>query len=134
MTKTDRIFLDTNILVYAFSRNTPKAEIAERCLRKSSVVSVQVLNEFVDVGRRKYRNLWSELQASLDSVHAVCEVVPVTLEMHSAAIKIAAVSQLRIYDACIFAAAQTAGCEEILSEDLNAGQRFGTVMVRNPFI
>jgi predicted nucleic acid-binding protein len=129
----ERPFLDTNILVYAFSQDMDKGEIAARCLLKKPIVNVQVLNEFVDVARRKTRTSWFDLQVSLKSVHSVCEVMPLTVEMQLFAVMLAEESRLRIYDACIIAAAEFAGCETLLSEDLNPGQRFGSVTVRNPF-
>jgi len=41
--------------------------------------------------------------------------------------------QLSYWDAAIIAAARACGCTEVLSEDLNDGQMYGTVRVVNPF-
>ena len=49
----DKPFLDTNIIVYAFSSNDPRSEKAETLLTAGGIISVQVLNEFVNVSRRK---------------------------------------------------------------------------------
>jgi predicted nucleic acid-binding protein len=45
-------FLDTNIIVYAFSSNDPRNARAEALLEAGGVINVQVLNEFVNVSRR----------------------------------------------------------------------------------
>jgi predicted nucleic acid-binding protein len=37
------------------------------------------------------------------------------------------------WDAAIVAAARKLGCETLYSEDLNRGQDYGGVIVRNPF-
>ena len=46
-------FLDTNVLVYAVVKDDPRAAIAEQLLAQGGAISVQVLNEFVSVARRK---------------------------------------------------------------------------------
>ena len=49
------------------------------------------------------------------------------------ALEVGRISQLSHWDALIIAAAQRADCNSLLSEDLNDGQKFGTVKVINPF-
>ena len=39
-----------------------------------------------------------------------------------------------IWDASVIAAAEAAGCAEILTEDLTHGARIGGVRVSNPFL
>ena len=48
-------FLDTNIVVYAFASNDPRSEKADAILKAGGAISVQVLNEFVNVLHRKQR-------------------------------------------------------------------------------
>ncbi len=59
-------FLDTNIIVYAFSTNDPRSRKAEALLEGGGVISVQVLNEFVHVLRRKQGRDWPEIVEALD--------------------------------------------------------------------
>ena len=61
-------FLDTNILVYAFSSNDPRTQKAISLLADGGIVSIQVLNEFVNVSRRKLFRDWEEIEAALDFV------------------------------------------------------------------
>ena len=59
--------------------------------------------------------------------------MPLTIETHDAGLALAEKHHLPVYDAMIVAAAQLAGCRLLLSEDFNDGQRFGQLIVRNPF-
>ena len=58
-------FLDTNILIYAFASNDPRSDRAEALLVAGGVISIQVLNEFVNVSRRKLAREWSEIDGAL---------------------------------------------------------------------
>ena len=131
-----RAFADTNILIYAASDQSGegKPELARAALEATHVISVQVLNEFVNVTRNKLRQSWSEVSVALEAIEAAgLEVVPLTLELHLAGRQISQLHHLKIYDACIVAAALEAGCDTLWSEDLQAGRRFGDLTVRNPF-
>ena len=60
-------FLDTNVLIYAFSDDPAKAERAAEVLAAGGTISVQVLNEFVNVCRKKLRLDWKEIEERLKS-------------------------------------------------------------------
>lgn len=127
-------FLDTNNLIYAFAAGDRRQPVAEEALSKGGVVSVQVLNEFVNVSSKKLGLPWSEIEKRLEVVRAlVDEPTPLTIEEHENARRIARTRKIGFYDALIIASAQSAGCERLLSEDLQAGAKFGVVVVRNPF-
>jgi predicted nucleic acid-binding protein len=127
-------FFDTNVLLYLVSSDARKADVAESVLAAGGHVSVQVLNEFASVARRKAGLAWSEIGELLDHVRQVCTVHPLTLDVHEAARGLAARYRLAFYDALIVASAMEAGCRVLLSEDLQMGQRFaGAVTVRDPF-
>ena len=53
-------FLDSNILVYAASRDS-RSEIARTLVQNRFIISVQCLNEFANVARRKLTMLWDEV-------------------------------------------------------------------------
>lgn len=127
------VFVDTNVLLYLRSGEAAKADRAEAILRVRPLVSVQVLNEFASVSRRKLRRDWSEIEEALARIKAICPVIPLTLEIHEAGIALAAAHGLAVYDGMIVAAAQGAGCATLLSEDLQQGRRFGRLVVVNPF-
>ena len=128
------VFFDTNIIVYAVTQNGTKSTVAHQCLSKGGVISVQVLNEFVSVARRKLRLEWPEVQRLLSSAQTFCsQPYPVTLETHVEALQIAERYGYSIYDATIIASALLAGCDTLYSEDMQDGQQIGTVTIRNPF-
>jgi predicted nucleic acid-binding protein len=133
-------FLDTNILLYALvpDRNLisdPRAEAAEALVAGGGVVSVQVLSEFCDVAARKLAKTWTELADLLESIEALCgRALPLTADLHNAAVKISARYRFRIYDSMIVAAALGARCAILYTEDLQHGQVIEGLRIVNPFI
>ena len=97
-------------------------------------VSVQVLNEFVSVTRRKQSLDWDAVEAWLDLFRSDLTVVPMTSETQARATAIARRRQINIYDATILAAAEQAGCDVVFTEDLQHGQVIGGLTIRNPFL
>ena len=96
---------------------------------------MQVLNEFANVARRKHSLSWDELQQVLAGLLSFCEVMDLTLATHQRGLALARRYQLSVYDAMIAGAALAAGCDSLLSEDFQAGQRFdGQLVVVNPFL
>jgi predicted nucleic acid-binding protein len=127
-------FLDTNIIVYAFSSNDSRNGKAEALLEAGGIISVQVLNEFVSVSRRKQRRNWNEVYDALGVLKILLEPPqPLTLELHEAAITIARNHGFSIYDSLIIAAALRAECPLLYSEDFQHGLTIGSLTVRNPF-
>lgn len=135
-----RVFVDTNVWVYASDRRDPtKQQRALEVIASEAgpdvVISAQVLGEFFDVTTRKL----AEQVAPADARRLVSEmarlpVVPVDARLVSAAIAGVAAWQLSYWDALIIAAAETAGCDVVLSEDLADDRVYGSVRVRNPFV
>ncbi|NEW92758.1 PIN domain-containing protein [Rhodopseudomonas sp. BR0M22] len=129
-----KAFFDTNILVY-ITTSDPRQQTAAACLSSGGVASVQVLNEFVHVARRKLGHDWPQIEVALEQFHAALDdVLPITLTTHAAAVVLARDHRVSFYDALIVAAAQEAGCEVLYSEDLQHGRSFGTLRVENPFL
>ncbi len=127
-------FLDTNVLVYAFASSDPRSDKAEALIAAGGVISVQVLNEFVNVLRRKWRRDWAEIVEALDVLSALLdEPLPLTTDTHRAALGIAQRYGFGIYDSVVVAAALQAGCAELLSEDMQDGQTIEGLSIRNPF-
>jgi predicted nucleic acid-binding protein len=131
---SDKAFLGTNVVIYAFVSNDPRAEVAEKLLSSGGVVGVQVLNEFSAVARRKLCMTWDEVQGVLDDIRTLCaRVIPITVELHEAALAVARCYGYRIYDALIVATAINAGCTTLYSEDMHDGQKIDGLTIRNPF-
>jgi predicted nucleic acid-binding protein len=133
-------FVDTNILVYAEDRNAKaKHDVARDLLielweKREGVVSIQVLQEFYVTATRKLKKPLSAAKAQ-EIVHEYLTwtVVENTGRLLTAAIELQQSAQLSFWDAMVVQAALEAGCDKLYSEDLNSGQRFGSVVVVNPF-
>jgi predicted nucleic acid-binding protein len=133
---SDKPFLDTNVVLYAFRQGDARGQQAEILLAAGGTLSVQVLNEFVNVARRKLNKNWEEVRRALGILRIFCpDPAPVTIETHDRAVQIAERYGYSIFDSLIVAAALERQCETLYSEDLQAGQVIeGRLRVKNPFI
>jgi len=127
-------FFDTNVLLYLLSADATRADRAEAFVVDGGVISVQVLNEFASVALRKLNMKLAEIREILSTVRAVCVVNPVDIDTHELGLDLVKRHQLAVYDALIVAAALQAGCAVLYTEDLQHGQKFGGLTVRNPFV
>lgn len=131
------VFLDTNVVVYAYDRNEPvKRELARAVLANDDElwVSTQVMTEFYWVVTRRLTHPLPEAQAAEVVAGLVqLSVVAATAALVTSAIELSRRRQLQLWDALIVRAAQAAGCERLLSEDFQNGARFDNVHVENPF-
>jgi len=130
-----RVFLDTNVFVHAVAQDDPRSQSAEELISAGGTVSVQILNEFAAVVRKKTKMPWREVHLALESVKVLCpNPLPITIDTHKQALAIAEKYGYRIYDALIVASALEARCAILYSEDMQDGQVInGKLTVRNPF-
>ena len=128
-------FFDSNVLLYTLAENDPREAIAVRLLAAGGTISVQVLNEFAAVARRKLGLSWPEVAQALDAMRALCPPpLPITLATHEAALGIAGRLGYRFYDSLVIASALEANCATLFSEDMQDGQVVeGRLTIRNPF-
>lgn len=128
-------FFDTNVIVYAFQDGAPKQQSASDLLAAGGMTSVQVLNEFANVARRKLGFDWAEIE---DAVAAVCVLLPdpspLRLQTHLRALKMAERFGASFYDALVIATAVESRCAVLYTEDLQHGQRIEGTQVLNPFL
>jgi predicted nucleic acid-binding protein len=131
-----KAFFDTNVLIYAVAQDDPRSKKAEEILASGGVLSVQILNEFASAARRKILMSWSDVTEALGAFRVLCpSPLPITIEMHEAALKIAKKHGYNIHDALVVSAALEAGCTTLYSEDLHNGQTIdGQLTIRNPFV
>lgn len=133
-----RLFLDTNVLVYAHDADAgSKAERARELIvralgDRTGVVSSQVLGEYFVVATRK-------LGVAADVAHRQVEllshldVVAIGHDDVLEAIKLHRLRGLHYWDALILRSAVKAGCGQLMTEDLQAGSSVEGVLVVNPF-
>jgi predicted nucleic acid-binding protein len=134
----ERIFIDTNVVVYASDdmagskRSRARAVLAPLLRERRAVISTQVMQEFFSVATRKlklpaerargYLQKWSRL-----------DVVVIRPETIFAAIDLHRLNALSFWDALVIKSASVAGCGRLLSEDLPHGQVIDGVTIENPF-
>jgi predicted nucleic acid-binding protein len=135
-------FLDTNIIVYAFDQSFPaKATIAQRLIAdgvadKQAIISYQVVQEFINVALRGFHlaivrsDLETFVLTALFPMMAISSSPALLIE----ALRLQSASRLAWYDSVIVAAAIQGRCKVLYSEDLQHGQRFGDLVVQNPFL
>ena len=133
-----KVFLDTNILVYASDRGRPEKRDAARALMRQGseeiapCISTQVIQEFYVTATRK---LGVEPLRAKDIIHSFrhMEIVTIDSDDINRAIEGNILWQVSFWDALIIVAAQKARCGTLYSEDLNHGQVFDSLQVCNPF-
>jgi predicted nucleic acid-binding protein len=127
-------FFDTNVLVYAASEDDLKFERAEALIASGGTISVQVLNAFANVARRKMRLGWPAIRHFLGGVRDLLNVIAIDTAIHEKAFTVAERHRIAFYDALIVASALTAECTTLFTEDLHDGMIFeGRLQVINPF-
>lgn len=132
-------FVDTNVLLYAISRDPTeqrKAVIAAQILTERDLaLSVQVLQEFYVQATRESRDgsLSHDQAAGLVDSFMRFPVQETTRVVMTAAIETRHRHRISYWDAAIVEAARALGCARVLSEDLGDGQDYGGVVVENPF-
>jgi predicted nucleic acid-binding protein len=133
-------FVDTNILVYAEDRDAKgKHEVARDLVldlwnERDGVLSVQVLQEFyVTVTRKIKKPLAAARALEIVQEYLSWSVVENTGKLLVEAVSLQQRAQLSFWDAMVVQAAINAGCDKLYTEDLNAGQRIGSVVIVNPF-
>ncbi|MBI2738555.1 MAG: PIN domain-containing protein [Rhodospirillales bacterium] len=127
-------FLDSNVLVYAFTADR-RAAVAQTLLQTRPVISVQVLNEFTNVARRKLGMDWPEVAEAISELRVLCPtILALDLATHDEALRIAERYGYSIFDALIVASALQAGSDTLWSEDMRDGIVIdGRLRISNPF-
>ena len=135
------MFLDTNILVYAYDQHDPHKQIIAQGLltdgikQENLILSVQVLGEFFNVVTRYIPQPMSPGEAKeVINTLSILPVQDIDMMMVKRAIDTHDVYQISYWDSLIISAAERAGCGMILSEDLSDGQIYHNILVNNPFI
>ena len=136
----DSVFLDSNILVYAYDNHEPEKQAKAQALLKavikeeSAILSAQVLGEFFVVVTRRIKEPLSVNDAEkITNILTVLPVAEIDLPLVKRAINTQRNYGISYWDSLIVATAEREGCKKILSEDLNDGQWYNGVLVENPF-
>ena len=134
------LFIDTNVLVYAYDRHEPdkqrkaQAILKDAIQEESAALSAQVLGEFFVVVTRRIRNPLSASDArKIIDILSILPVSEIDLSLVKRAVETHKQYRISYWDSLIIATAERAGCGKILSEDFNHGQKYNGVLIQNPF-
>ena len=131
-----RVFIDTNILIYAYSEDEPeKAIISQRIIvENKSFTSIQVLNELSNVLYKKFKKSEDEVISVLLELTEFLKIVPVTLNTILKAHKVKKKYKYSYYDSLVIASALENNCEILYTEDMQHNQRiYGGLRIINPY-
>ena len=136
----ERVFLDTNVLVYLFDADNPAKQcrvqdlLSNRKLRAQLILSTQVLQEFyVSVTRKLATPLDPEAAFQAVQDLAAFPVVQIDPPLILLAIHRSRKAKVSFWDALILEAALAAGATLLYSEDFQDGAVFGGLRIANPF-
>jgi predicted nucleic acid-binding protein len=131
-----KTFLDTNIVVYLYSSDEPERRAVALALieQNNSIVSTQVLSELANTLSRKFSLSFDVVAQAVAEIRDACTVMPVLPDTITQALNLAQKYKYSYYDSLILAAALSAGCEILATEDMQHGQVIEDVLtIRNPF-
>ncbi len=132
-------FIDTNVLLYAISRDPEERDKAKRAneilAARGLALSVQVLQEFYVQATRMSRPDPLTHEQAVDLVESFMRfpVAPITAELMLAAFATCRRFRMSYWDAAVLEASRALGCDVVLSEDLSDGEDYAGVRVENPF-
>jgi len=139
---SDKFFIDTNIFLYTFDLQAPeKARRSEELISQGlesqrAVISYQVVQEFLNAALRRLQPPMSqsEIEQYLAMTLRPLLTVHSSYSLYTEALQLTRKYSISWYDSLIVAAAIESGCGSLYSEDFQHGQKFGGLVVRNPFL
>lgn len=134
-------FIDTNVFIYTFDaedvrkRTLARELISEAIEHASGVISHQVVQETLNVLTRKARR---QMAAPIADRFFAEMLAPLwhaspRHETYLRALRVQSRYGYAFYDSLIIAAALEAGCDRLLSEDLQHGQQIEGLRIEDPF-
>ena len=135
---SDRVFVDTNIFVYADDRAARTKRVRARTVlsdlirTRRAVVSTQVMQEYFAAAIKKLGLSPERARIRVERLNRL-EVVLIRPELILGAIDLCRLHPLSFWDALVVRSASAAGCGRLLSEDMQDGQTIDGVRIENPF-
>ena len=131
-------FIDTNILLYAHDRDAGPRQVRSADLvvelteTNTGAVSTQVLIEFYSIATRKMKMFPAEAELAIQALGQWAVHRPSHSDVLHA-IRLQQRHRMSWWDALIVTSAQQLDCSVLWTEDLQHGQGFGSLTVKNPF-
>jgi predicted nucleic acid-binding protein len=135
---SDRVFVDTNVFVYADDRSArtkrvrARAVLSELIRAKRAVVSTQVMQEYFVAAIKKLGLSPERARIRIERLNRL-DVVLIRPELILGAVDLCRLHTLSFWEALVVRSASAAGCGRLLTEDLQDGQTIDGVRIENPF-
>jgi predicted nucleic acid-binding protein len=134
----DKVFIDTNILLYSYSKNEPiKQQKSLEVINENidfAIISKQVINEISNIFFRKFALNATQIKQNINDIYQAISVVDFDKETQFLAIEIKQKHQIQFYDALIIATAIQNNCNILYSEDMQHSQTIDRLKIINPFV
>lgn len=119
----DKIFLDTNIIIYAFSEDeVEKQSVALKLLDKQDdnvLISKQVINELTNIFLKKFKLSSNQVEAAILELDTIVNIADFDLSTQIKALHIKDKYNLQFYDSLIIATALENRCTILYTEDMH---------------
>ena len=130
----DKVFIDTNVLLYLYDLNSEKKRRAKDILKSNQYISTQVLNEFSNISIKKLKLNHEDLSKNLKKIIEKTTVFVFSEDTILNAIDIREKYKFQYYDSLIIATALENKCTILYSEDMQHGQIIERQLkIINPF-
>jgi predicted nucleic acid-binding protein len=128
------IFLDSNVLLYAFGNDAQRKNAAKDLLRMKPIISTQVMNEVISILYRKFGFSDDEIKNIYDFMMSNMTIRVIDPASINRAIRLKEKYKYSYWDSLIIASALANECSILYSEDLQDGQNIeNKLFIVNPF-
>ena len=116
----DKIFIDTNILLYAYSTEKNKQEIAQSIINTNNniYISKQVINETINILIKKFKLNIKDIINVVKELEKEFIILDFDIQTQLNALKLKQNYNLQFYDALIVSTALKNSCTILYSEDM----------------
>ena len=134
----DKVFLDSNIILYSYSKTEPdKNEVANNLIFSTDkvIIFIQIINEVINILYKKFKLNLADISNVILELDDIFKVINFSLPTQKNAIKIKEKYKLQYYDSLILATAIENNCTILYSEDMQHNQTIeNQLKIINPFI
>ena len=129
----DKVFIDTNILIYLFSNDIYKKDMAKELLINNPTISIQVCNEISNILLKKYNFNEIEVKEILQQILKNVNLYKIEQKTIFKALDIKNRYHFSYYDSLIISSAVKSNCNILYSEDMQHNQQIYNLKIINPF-
>lgn len=115
----DKVFIDSNVIIYLFSNDNEKKEVAKNVIKEHAVISIQVLNEVSNVLYKKIGMDTPTIKNTVEKLASICRVKNISLKTINSALDIVHRYKYSYYDSLIISSAIENQCSILYSEDMS---------------